>query len=508
MKRLSPLMQMTLALVTITVVLVLMADLLFGVLRDPRTQEQEFRTRYSEALAVQLAASLGQQDPAAVQKLFDQIRLRTPGLESVALLRVNGGVWARSGRDNTGREVLSADAAERVVVPLKRSGESWAQLELVFAPRAPHGLARWLDETWLILLVFVLIFGGMMFSLYLRRALNYLDPKSVIPERVQYAFDAMSEGVAVVDARGQVLLANQAFRAMEGAGAPVILGKPLASRSWLTEALPSDPLQIPWMRAMAKRGNESGFPLHSRDAQGEARELIVSCASIADAKRVVHGCLVTFSDVTPLVQANEKLKAVVNDLSVAKAEIERKNEELQSLATRDPLTGCLNRRALFDRGPALLAQVRANGAALACVMVDIDYFKRVNDSWGHGVGDRVIREVAQRLLAEMRLQDWVCRYGGEEFCVVLEGEAATRAREVAERLRQRVESDAGRRVREVKDLRITISLGVASLCDADSDLSAVIDRADRALYVAKRQGRNRVVEAGATTLPREENVHA
>ncbi|MEF9996557.1 MAG: diguanylate cyclase, partial [Burkholderiaceae bacterium] len=69
-------------------------------------------------------------------------------------------------------------------------------------------------------------------------------------------------------------------------------------------------------------------------------------------------------------------------------------------------------------------------------------------------------------------------------------------------------SDAGRRVREVKDLRITISLGVASLCDADSDLSAVIDRADRALYVAKRQGRNRVVEAGATTLPREENVHA
>ena len=152
----------------------------------------------------------------------------------------------------------------------------------------------------------------------------------------------------------------------------------------------------------------------------------------------------------------------------------------------------LNRRAFHAALNEMLASSRASGEALSCVMVDIDHFKSVNDTHGHAIGDRVIQEVAKKLVASARASDLVCRYGGEEFCVVLHGSTLAAAQEFGERVRRRIEAECGMAVREVPGMRVTASLGLAVLSDAQTPAPKLIDQADQALYRAKRGGRNRV----------------
>jgi diguanylate cyclase (GGDEF)-like protein len=193
----------------------------------------------------------------------------------------------------------------------------------------------------------------------------------------------------------------------------------------------------------------------------------------------VRGCIVTFSDVS---------------------ELHRANQALQRLATRDPLTGCLNRRAFLEAFEALCAGARRERGALSCVMVDIDHFKAVNDEHGHTVGDRVIQQVAQCLLQHARESDLVCRYGGEEFCMALPGLTLAGAMALAERLRACIAAECGAAVREVAGLRVTASLGVQGFSTQCASPALMIDQADQALYRAKRGGRNRVHGASAAEV--------
>jgi len=117
-----------------------------------------------------------------------------------------------------------------------------------------------------------------------------------------------------------------------------------------------------------------------------------------------------------LTNINSALMRTVVNLESAQTEILRQNGELERLASRDPLTGCLNRRAFYALFEKAFAESREHGSELCCVMVDIDNFKRVNDRYGHAVGDQAIQAVANCLSAGLRLTDTVGRYGGEEFC--------------------------------------------------------------------------------------------
>ena len=119
-----------------------------------------------------------------------------------------------------------------------------------------------------------------------------------------------------------------------------------------------------------------------------------------------------------LTQSNAALVRTVADLEVAQAEILRQNDELERLASRDPLTGCFNRRAFYVQFEKVFAESREHDTELCCLMVDIDNFKRINDQFGHAVGDQAIQAVASCLSAGLRLTDTVGRYGGEEFCLM------------------------------------------------------------------------------------------
>ncbi|MCO6186019.1 PleD family two-component system response regulator [Rhizobium sp. L1K21] len=182
----------------------------------------------------------------------------------------------------------------------------------------------------------------------------------------------------------------------------------------------------------------------------------------------------------------------------------RYNEKLRSdvaqtieLAVTDPLTGLNNRRYLENHFQLLFDRAAARGRALSVCMTDIDRFKTINDTYGHDVGDEVLREFANRIRAAVRGADLACRYGGEEFVVVMPDTSSEAAAAIAERLREAIETQPF----EVKSiglsLKVTASLGIASNAGAVAGPEGMLRNADKALYDAKNAGRNRVVSAAA-----------
>ena len=194
-----------------------------------------------------------------------------------------------------------------------------------------------------------------------------------------------------------------------------------------------------------------------------------------------------------LTHTNADLIWIVADLEVAQAEILRQNDALERLASRDPLTGCFNRRAFYAQFEQAFAESREHNTELCCLMVDIDHFKRVNDQFGHAVGDQAIQAVAGCLSAGLRLTDTVGRYGGEEFCLMFPRTTLAEAPDLAERLRTQIEAEAGERVRAASRLVITVSCGISSTALGARTPLELIDQADKALYAAKEGGRNCVM---------------
>ena len=163
--------------------------------------------------------------------------------------------------------------------------------------------------------------------------------------------------------------------------------------------------------------------------------------------------------------------------------------QIRDNAITDVLTGLYNRRYLYEVGPGLMAAAERYGTPLSLAIFDIDHFKKVNDTYGHLAGDRVLREVARTIEEGVRASDIVVRYGGEEFLVMMPGTDLGRAFIVAEKLRRRVEE--ARIAPEEGADGVTISGGVAEYVDG-MDLEDLIRGADEALYRAKRSGRNRI----------------
>lgn len=499
--RLSPLLQMSLALVALCGMLVVLADVLFGVFPDRAQEQLRMRKQVGEAVAVQVAALLKASEPQALQSTLTEVARRTPGVRSLGLRRADGVLVLHAGDHEAAWGVESsggASTADRIDVPMHADGRRWGSFELAFQGETQSALQRWLREPLIATMGFVFVAGMMAFSLYMRRALQHLDPANVIPERVQGAFDAMAEGVAVLDTRGRLLLANRAFRALNPHTAHVQPGQALSAMTWLSAGLSPNPLQHPWMRAMGERVAQSGqtaeveiAPATER-APKQTQQLVINAAPILDAAGRIRGCLTTFNDVTPLHRANVQLRQTLEELKQSQEQVERQNEELKRLATTDPMTGCLNRRAFTESFGHLFEGARTTGMSLSCLVLDIDFFKKVNDTHGHSVGDRVIQEVAKQLQAHARPADLVCRYGGEEFVVVLPGLDTRQAGEVAERIRLAVQGQVGPAVREVPGMQVTVSVGLASLAPQVATPLELVDFADQALYASKKNGRNRL----------------
>jgi diguanylate cyclase (GGDEF)-like protein len=181
----------------------------------------------------------------------------------------------------------------------------------------------------------------------------------------------------------------------------------------------------------------------------------------------------------------------IDDVDVQRQIALRAERQFRELSDFDPLTGLLNRRSFLIRCEQECLAAKSEGSPLACIMVDIDYFKKINDTYGHSTGDGVLRKLAELFCEECRANDVICRYGGEEFCILLPNTNEVSAVAAAQRIRS---SMASLEILVGKErLQISGSLGAAEFCEDAMDAQSLINRADQALLVAKQTGRDRVV---------------
>lgn len=496
--RASPAVRMGLGLSSLVVAMLLAVDLVFGLLPNQQHLVSKLRARIAENLAVQTAVLIETGEIKGIDKLYAEMLARESSVRSVAVRRSDGRIVAQAG-DHSDWVAPGADVSslDNVRVPLVMNKQQWGGVEVRFEPAHPDGFWDWLRQP-TVTVVFVLGAASFVaFVLFLRRVLSHMDPSAVIPDRVRSAFDAFSGGVMILDPSSRIMLANSTLRQWIGqADAADLTGRPVESLPAFRAALSGDKNEHVWVRAMRSATLAEGEHLTLNADTPAPIRLLVNSSPIGDGSGRVRGCLVTLENVTPMHDLNDKLLQSMMELAASKREVEEKNEELRRLATRDPLTGCLNRRALFEKLDELFADARDKGRLLCCIMTDIDHFKSFNDRHGHAVGDEVLKAVARVFSGALRDFDLLGRYGGEEFCVVLPDVTLEQACAVAERLRTDIESNAGASVRTTRGLKVTSSFGVSAYTPQTADPAEMIDLADQALYIAKKSGRNRVHRAG------------
>lgn len=205
---------------------------------------------------------------------------------------------------------------------------------------------------------------------------------------------------------------------------------------------------------------------------------------------------INFAELEARVNSLLRIKALQEDLEQRERELSQLNDQLMRIARTDALTQLDNRRYLEERLQESFEYARRVGEPLALVMCDLDQFKSVNDTYGHPVGDAVLRQLAQILRAQARGIDRIGRYGGEEFMLLLPGTTAEEAAGMAERVRNAVQSHTFSM--DGVTLQRTLSCGVAAWPHPQlRDAAELVRAADDALYVAKETGRNRVVTFGS-----------
>ncbi|MBI2380229.1 MAG: GGDEF domain-containing protein [Gammaproteobacteria bacterium] len=172
----------------------------------------------------------------------------------------------------------------------------------------------------------------------------------------------------------------------------------------------------------------------------------------------------------------------------------RQKRLFADLALRDELTGAHNRRAILEYAQRRFDEAAQGGGQLCLALLDLDHFKSINDRYGHEGGDAVLKAFAELALAALRESDWLGRFGGEEWLLVMPGAGAEQAEKVFARLRERLQ--AAQLLAQAPEFRLAFSMGIAELKPGDRQLKPVLARADAALYAAKRAGRDRYVRAG------------
>ncbi|MCC7348026.1 MAG: PleD family two-component system response regulator, partial [Variibacter sp.] len=241
------------------------------------------------------------------------------------------------------------------------------------------------------------------------------------------------------------------------------------------------------------------------------------CSQVRSLERTRHLPLLLLAEAEETARVYRGLEIGVNDYLVrpidknelmarVRTQIRRKrySERLRDnvqlsieMAVTDALTGLHNRRYMETHLTSLVDQAVSRGKPLSVLVLDIDYFKSINDTYGHDAGDDVLREFALRVRKSIRGIDLACRYGGEEFVIVMPETDMAVASLVAERLRRRVAGEPFPIDHAGRSIQVTISIGIAGLGGVSDNAASVLKRADQALYRAKRDGRNRVAADAA-----------
>ncbi len=493
-----PAMRISFALVLLTACILLTAEML-----GFTPQENKFlidsRTKISESLALQMSILIPEQEIKKIQKLIRYIVKRNPDILSAGIRLSSGNLIFQSANHTQlwGDYNDNDSTTSHVLVPISQNGRLWGNIELRFKAIKGESVLSFFNLSIFKLIAFIALIGFFVFLIFMLRTLRQLDPTAVIPERVNAAFNTLAEGVMIIDEKEQILLANQPFSDKIGIPESSLLGIKASELKWKKISAQKSGAAFPWTKVLSGGKSTIGAQLLYTKSKNDIIKFAINASPISGDQGKTQGVLITLDDISVLEQRNTELKSVVTRLQKTQFRVEQQNKELSYLATRDSLTGCLNRRSFSEQFEVLFNQARKLKTELSCIMVDIDHFKAVNDNYGHAKGDEVIKLLAEILKSSARKDDLVARYGGEEFCLVFPGMADNDALATAERIRLRIKNESAQRFESGP--RITVSIGVSTIHDKPETPGDLNNLADEALYIAKESGRNQVVrwEAGA-----------
>lgn len=462
----------------------------FGLLPDVTKIESDSRRRLSEAVAVNAAAHVRKQQWVDLRSTIETLVDRDENLLSAGLRNKFGDLKVETGHHDDLWQRLATDSSgiDAITVPITLNRRHWGEVEFCFRAPDQSTLGAIAEHPLLRLLAFYCITGIFGYTLFVGKVMRVFNTTQVVPERVRQALDTLAEGLLVLDEKAKIVLANRAFANTVGVASELLVESGANDLPW-THEIQGCNGEYPWMTAIDESATVTEQILHLQIADDKERIFSVNAAPIGGGS-ARRGALATFRDVTHIEEHRKELEAMLSMLRDSRDEIEEKNRELEILATQDALTSCLNRRAFFERFGHLWKIAAKEGRPLSCIMFDNDHFKRVNDTYGHAVGDEVLRQVSRVLRENHGETGLVCRYGGEEFCVLLPGVPFETALELAEQTRKSIQDIT---FKEPAQLKLTASVGVSETRFDANDPQELINQADVCLYAAKRNGRNCVI---------------
>ncbi|MEI7645688.1 MAG: diguanylate cyclase [Chloroflexales bacterium] len=304
--------------------------------------------------------------------------------------------------------------------------------------------------------------------------------------KLSRAVEQSPASIVITDLDGIIEYVNPRFSQVTGYSFNEAVGK--NPRILKTDQTPLGTHHQLWTVLIA--GKEWRGEFVNRKKDGSLYYEAATISPIIDLNGVCTHYLAVKEDITERKHAEDALRIINEQLNLRVAEVEQLQTELREQALHDPLTELYNRRYLSEALLREIVRAERENNHLSLIVSDIDHFKKINDTYGHQAGDKFLVEIAGLMKRHARGSDFVCRYGGEEFLLVLPGVTAACAESRAEKIRQRCAEICIHY--EGKDLMATMSLGVATYPDHGQAIEEIIIKADKALYASKHNGRNRV----------------
>jgi len=449
--------------------------------------DREINGHTTQALAVALSKTMASNqgdDASTVAKLREIIRTCASlhrDIDQIKLTDRSGRtVFKTASKSKVGNK--DADTRSMASVDIKSNQAVVGKVDIYFSNGTTATAGSNSTSSWGMILFLAAGVALSCWALF-ANALRYFYPSGEIPRRDISALDSLTEGVVLLKPSGSISHCNDAFCKLisdnpndELVSAEGMVGKDLQDHQWQV-ADPKANQSFAWDQCLSSRKAVVGQLVMLKTQSGTS-QLSVNASPILTNKGVCQGTLISFGNVTETENQRAALEKTL-------ATVEEQNHQLSFLASYDPLTKCLNRREFFKVYDRSWQESKSD--ELNLLMMDVDHFKAINDTYGHSFGDKVLVHIAEQIRGAVGELGTVCRYGGEEFIVLLGDLEMERAEDVAHKIRKSIEATP------VDGEVVTISVGLSNRQFKAMDQQHMLDQADKALYAAKRTGRNRVV---------------